>query len=137
MDLMLIKMLNTAVERQLNKELAPLGITYTQAAVVGFIAKNPRDDLFQKDLEEGLGLTHPTMSSIVSRLEAKGLVDVSPLKQDRRYKRIALTPQSRALNGEIAKKIENIATLALDGIDPAAQEEFSRTLGAMTRNLNG
>ena len=37
MELLDIKILNTAIERQINKELAKLDITCTQANVVGFL----------------------------------------------------------------------------------------------------
>ena len=71
MELIHIKVLNTAIERILNKELAEYDITYTQATVIGYLKHHPEQDICQKDIEINLGLTHPTVSSILSRMEEK------------------------------------------------------------------
>ena len=69
-----IKILNTAIERILNKEMAELGITYTQATVIGFLNRNKDVEICQRNIEENLGLTHPTVSSILARLEEKKII---------------------------------------------------------------
>ncbi len=50
MELLQIKILNTAVERMLNQEMAELGITYTQSTVIGYLIENQDKDVCQRVL---------------------------------------------------------------------------------------
>lgn len=74
MELLTIKMLNTAIERVMNREMSDLGLTYTQTTVIGYLLENRGQDICQRDIEYNLGLTHPTVSSILNRMEANGLI---------------------------------------------------------------
>ena len=94
MELIHIKVLNTAIERILNKELAEYDITYTQATVIGYLKHHPEQDICQKDIEINLGLTHPTVSSILSRMEEKNMIETRNMASDRRYKYIDLTEKA-------------------------------------------
>jgi DNA-binding MarR family transcriptional regulator len=136
MDLMEIKILNTAIERTLNKEMAELGITYTQATVIGFLRKSSDKEICQKDVETNLGLTHPTVSSILSRLEEKGLIMTTPFSNDRRYKKIFLTDKSMDMAEAIQRKIEKISEDAFYGINEDRIEELSTLIKQIVRNIS-
>jgi DNA-binding MarR family transcriptional regulator len=136
MDLMEIKILNTAIERTLNKEMAELGITYTQATVIGFLRKSSDKEICQKDVETSLGLTHPTVSSILSRLEEKGLIMTTPFSNDRRYKKIFLTDKSMDMAEAIQRKIEKISEDAFYGINEDRIEELSTLIKQIVRNIS-
>jgi len=105
MDLMPIKILNTAFERILNQEMAELGITYTQATVIGFLNKNSDAEICQRNIEENLGLTHPTVSSILARLEEKKIIYTQPLEADKRFKRVFLAEKNSEMYEQIEEKI--------------------------------
>jgi DNA-binding MarR family transcriptional regulator len=136
MDLMEVKILNTAIERILNKEMAELGITYTQATVIGFLRKNTEREICQKDVETSLGLTHPTVSSILSRLEEKDFIQTTPFSNDRRYKKIFLTDKSVSMADAIQRKIDRISENAFRGISSEKQEDFSQIIQKMVRNIS-
>jgi DNA-binding MarR family transcriptional regulator len=136
MDLMEVKILNTAIERILNKEMAELGITYTQATVIGFLRKNTEREICQKDVETSLGLTHPTVSSILSRLEEKDFIQTTPFSNDRRYKKIFLTDKSVSMADAIQRKIDRISENAFRGISSEKQEDFSQIIQKMIRNIS-
>jgi DNA-binding MarR family transcriptional regulator len=136
MDLMEIKILNTAIERTLNKEMAELGITYTQATVIGFLRKSSDKEICQKDVETSLGLTHPTVSSILSRLEEKGLIMTTPFSNDRRYKKIFLTDKSMDMAEAIQRKIDKISEDAFYGINEDRIEELSTLIKQIVRNIS-
>lgn len=133
MDIIEFKILNTAIERMLNKEMAELDITYTQATVIGFLNMNQSKDICQKDIEHGLGLTHPTVSSILNRLEEKKLIVTEPLETDRRYKRIILTNKSSDMVLAIQEKIGKIAEQLFNGLS----EEEIKKLSCVVKNLIG
>lgn len=136
MNLMKVKILNTAIERCLNRELAIYDLTYTQAGIIGFLAQNQDKEICQKDVELTLGLTHPTVSSILSRLEEKNLIFTVTLEADRRFKQIQLTPQSLALYETIDQKVEEISQMIFGGVSPEQQQYLSSLLTKMTENLS-
>lgn len=135
MDLMEFKILNTAIERLLNQEMAELNITYTQATVIGYLSMHKGDEICQKDLEIGLGLTHPTLNSILSRLEDKELIQTEPLSSDRRYKKIALTTKSEAMHVVIKEKIMKISNRVFQGFDSEEQLLLGRMIEKSINNL--
>lgn len=134
-DIMEFKILNTAIERILNKEMAELDITYTQATVIGFLNMNQSKDICQKDIEHGLGLTHPTVSSILSRLEEKKLIITEPLETDRRYKRIVLTNKSFDMELAIKEKIGKITEQLFRGFKEEEIEKLSCVLKTLIGNI--
>lgn len=137
MELLDIKILNNAVERQLNKELSRLGITYAQSTVVAFLSLHTEERICQKDIECRLGLSHPTVSSILRRMEEKGMVESRPLESDRRCHAISLTEKSREMSGSIRENIQGITERVLEGISPEEEAELERLLQRMIRNATG
>lgn len=134
-DIMEFKILNTAIERILNQEMAELDITYTQATVIGFLNMNQSMDICQKDIEHGLGLTHPTMSSILNRLEEKKLIITEPLQSDRRYKKIILTDKSADMIYAINDKIEKISDQLFHGLEEKEKEQLAYTVRKLIDNI--
>lgn len=135
MDIMEFKILNTAIERILNKEMAELDITYTQATVIGFLNMNLSKDICQKDIEHGLGLTHPTVSSILNRLEEKKLIITEPLETDRRYKRIILTSKSSDMVLAIKEKTAKITEQLFTGFAEEDIKKLSDVVEVLIRNI--
>lgn len=135
MDIMDFKILNTAIERILNQEMAELDITYTQATVIGYLNRNQAGEICQKDIEHGLGLTHPTVSSILNRLEEKKLIITEPLESDRRYKKIVLTDKSFSIAAAIREKIGKITEQIFEGLSEEEIEKLSLVIGKLIKNI--
>lgn len=135
MDLIDFKILNTAIERLLNRELSEFGITYTQATVIGYLKHNLDNEIFQKDIEYNLGLTHSTVSILLSRMEEKGLVVIECLASDRRYKSVALTPQALEISGQIYTKIQKITEMLFNGISSDDQNKMNETMKKIIKNI--
>ncbi len=136
MDLMPIKILNTAFERILNQEMAELGITYTQATVIGFLNKNRDAEICQRNIEENLGLTHPTVSSILARLEEKKIIYTQPLEADKRFKRVFLAEKNSEMYEQIEEKISAISEYAFCGVTEDEQEMFSHVIRKVLGNIS-
>lgn len=135
MDIMEFKILNTAIERVLNQEMAELDITYTQATVIGYLNMNKNSEICQKDIEHALGLTHPTVSSILNRLEEKSLILTEPLESDRRYKKIILTDKSSSMTSAIKGKIEKIEEKFFSGLSKKEIENLSNVINKLLINI--
>src|ERR687892_715738 len=70
------------LNRKLRKELAPLGITGGQAALLFSIRSHP--GIGVRELAELEGVSAPAMSAYVDRLQAAGLVGRRRSQHDRR-----------------------------------------------------
>lgn len=136
MELIHIKVLNTAIERILNKELAEYDITYTQATVIGYLKHHPEQDICQKDIEINLGLTHPTVSSILSRMEEKNMIETRNMASDRRYKYIDLTEKAMNISDEIHTVIQKITAELFAGVSKEEQQVFSNVLKTLISQVD-
>lgn len=135
MDLIDFKILNTAIERLLNKELAEFGITYTQATVIGYLKQNLKNKVFQKDIEYNLGLTHSTVSILLSRMEEKKMVTIENLPTDRRYKSVTLTSQAFEMSDQIHIKIQQITNMLFEGISENEQNTMNILMKRIIQNI--
>ncbi len=136
MHLIDFKILNTAIERLLNKELSEFGITYTQATVIGYLKRNIDKEICQRDIEYNLGLTTPTVCSILSRMEEKQMILTHPSKADRRYKSISLTPQAVEMAEDISVKIDNITAKLFFGISEDDKNITGATIQKIIKNID-
>lgn len=136
MELIQFKILNTAVERILNSEMSDIGLTYTQATVIGYLKRNMEKEICQKDIEYNLGLTHPTVSSILSRMEEIGMIVTEPLPADRRYKRIRATEEAISHSEQIHEKIEKIRQRMFEGISEEEERKLNETMKKIIRNIS-
>jgi DNA-binding MarR family transcriptional regulator len=75
-----------------------LGLTYPQYLVMLVLWE--RDDVPLKDIGEKLFLDSGTLTPLLKRLEASGLIRRTRSTEDERQVLIALTPQGRALREE-------------------------------------
>jgi DNA-binding MarR family transcriptional regulator len=75
--------------------LEPLGLTHPQYLVM--LALWGREPLSVKDLSEALQLDPPTLSPLLKRLEAQGLLERRRLPEDQRTLAVTLTARGRAL----------------------------------------
>jgi DNA-binding MarR family transcriptional regulator len=86
--------------------LAPLGLTHPQYLVM--LALWERDERSLRDLADTLALEPATLSPLLKRLEASGLVQRRRHSADERLLAVTLTAQGRALRGRAEKVPEQI-----------------------------
>ncbi|WP_432491521.1 MarR family winged helix-turn-helix transcriptional regulator [Kineococcus auxinigenes] len=75
--------------------LEPMGLTHPQYLVM--LALWGREPLSVRELSETLALDAPTLSPLLKRLEAAGLLQRNRLPEDQRSLAVSLTEQGRAL----------------------------------------
>ncbi len=80
--------------------LDPLGLTYPQYLVLLVLWEE--NNLTVKDIGQRLFLDSGTLTPLLKRLEAAGLVNRSRDLQDERQVRITLTPEGRAIEGQVS-----------------------------------
>lgn len=119
----------TAVYRPLLDEL---GLTYPQYLVMLVLWESePRG---VKELGEELGLDSGTLSPLLKRLEALGLVERRRSGEDERRVAIHLTSAGRALSSRATGIPQYLADAA--GLSPGELEQLRTTLGRLTAALH-
>jgi DNA-binding MarR family transcriptional regulator len=89
----LLRSIRNILKRPVQEAIAGGGLTAPQVSVLQALVAN--EGLSLKDLSARLGLAHSTVSSIVDRLERKGLVRRQPSPADRRFTCIHTTAAVR------------------------------------------
>src|SRR3954468_5224505 len=109
------------------------GMTRAQWAVL--LRLERREGLKQSELAEALDLQPITLTRLVDRLCANGLIERRPDPNDRRAKQLYLTPAARPLIDRILDHVEDLAETVLEGIEPAAIDLMLSKLGLARDNL--
>ena len=123
------------LNRQLRKELAPLGITAGQAALLHAIRTNPR--LGVRDLAAREGISAPAMSAHLDRLEAAGLVRRQRSAADRRRVVAEVTEQGvRVLRSARARRTAWLAA-RLKSLSAEERAAIERAIEPLRRLLEG
>jgi MarR family transcriptional regulator for hemolysin len=109
------------------------GMTRAQWAVMLRLERH--EGLNQSDLAELLDLQPITLTRLVDRLCDNGLIERRADPNDRRAKKLYLTPAARPLLDRIEDELENVAKTVLSGITPATVQALLPQLGLARENL--
>ncbi len=118
----------------MNHRVQELDLTNAQAHVIGYLAR-AQEPPCARDFEERFGLSHATVSGILSRMEAKGFIELRPDAADRRIKRIGLLERGRACSQNIGRQIEENEQLMTAGFTQAELAQFREYLTRTIENL--
>ncbi|MDO6993727.1 MarR family transcriptional regulator [Brachyspira innocens] len=102
----LIKELHTALDNRFNKFLDKHKLTSSQMDILMFLYHNEQKIINQRDIENFLGLSNPTIAGTLYRLEKKGFIKRKISSEDKRYKEIYLTPKSKKVKEIVFEDIK-------------------------------
>ena len=106
-----VAIINRAFRKKLDEKASTMGLTSVQLRVLGSVSRLGEAgvaEIHQNDLERVEHVTHPAMTKHLQRLESKGLISCVPSSQDRRYKRILCTEQSKGIHHMILAQDEEV-----------------------------
>jgi MarR family transcriptional regulator for hemolysin len=109
------------------------GMTRAQWAVLVRLEQN--EGLKQAELAEMLDLQPITLTRLVDRLAASGLIERRPDPDDRRAKRLYLTPQAHPLMTRLAELGADMMGTVLEGFDVATIDRMIADLSRAKENL--
>ena len=113
--------------------LEELGLTYPQyLAMLVLWEAEPRS---VRELGEELGLDSGTLSPLLKRLEALGLVERRRSAEDERRVAVHLTGAGKALSSKASGVPQHLAAAA--GLSPSELDQLRETLGKLTAALHG
>lgn len=124
-----------AFQRAFNEELAPQGITYRQAQVLGCLALEGR--LSQTDLAERMRIEPPTLVGILDRMERDGWIRRDGDKTDRRRKLVQPTAAAKPVWSKIVGVAKRVRAKAAHGLTAAQLTQLKKLLGMVRENLQG
>jgi len=120
---------NRAWRAKLNARLRPIGGSSAQFLALLRLAEAKRG-LVQHELAEALAIERPTLTRLLDRMEADGLVRRTPSATDRREKCIVLVAAARPL----LRKMRVVARkLHAEVLEPFNEEELGNTTATLAR----
>jgi DNA-binding MarR family transcriptional regulator len=114
------------------REIAPLGLTARQAAVVLRLAG--AGTLTMSELAWSLGVDRPTLTGVVGRLARDGWLETSVDDTDRRSRLVSLTATALANVGALAEASGRASAAAFDGL---SLDEGRQLLVLLSRASDG
>lgn len=121
------------LERALNEELAPHGITYRQCQVIGTLVME--QDLTQAQLARRLGVEAPTLAGVLDRMERDGWLTREPCPTDRRCNLLVLAPTVEPVWNRIVACAHRVRARATEGLDDADLARLKSLLERVRTNL--
>ena len=123
----LIKRINDKLKVKADADLKSHELTLTQSRVLAFL--NSEDgQATQKEIEDFLEVSHPTVVGIVSRMEQNGFVTTWFDPENRRNKIVQLTESSRKIGADLDRTIQEQEKSMLKGLSQGQISELARML---------
>jgi MarR family transcriptional regulator, organic hydroperoxide resistance regulator len=114
-------------------QLSQIGLYPGQDAVLALLGQ--RDGLTMGEVAEALAIQPPTVTKMVSRLSAAGLVERRAVEGDQRKASVHLTPSGRSKLDQIDAIWQDLEENALTGIETDRRRRLSALLAAIEQNL--
>ena len=117
-----LELASAAVDRRLEQELAPEGVSLLEAHTLLVIAEVGRMRL--GDLRRNLGRQGSTMTGLLDRLVAKGLLSRVAAERDRRAWDVALTDEGRRVATTLRRHVAALEWRIGARMAPEARESL-------------
>ncbi len=109
------------------------GLSQGNRKILMCLARN--DGISQLNLVKETGLSAPTISVSLARMEADGLVRREANLSDLRQVSVYITDEGRKQNDFIRDQFQNIEEIMLKGLSDSEQEQLRNSLKKILRNL--
>lgn len=130
-----VRLLSHSIRLAIDRNLTEMDLTGQQSFVLRYLSEHEDSVVYPKDIERRFRLTHPTVSGILQRLERKGYIICIPEPNDRRCKRITLTPVAREVQMDIWQHINDMEQTMTRGMRQDEIETLLRLLDLAAQNL--
>lgn len=111
------------------EECAKFDLTGVQYAALTAIAANPGVDATR--LSALIAFDRSTIGGVLERLETKGWILRGASPDDKRVKRLRITPEGRRLLRKVAPAVRRVQLRLLEPLSPADQATILRLLGQL------
>ena len=129
----LIKSINDKLTVKADAELKQFNLTMSQCRVFLYLSSRGGQGT-QKEIETFLGVSHPTIVGLVSRMEQNGYVTCWPC-EDGRNKYVKLTPQAEAIDKDMQENMHASEEMLLAPRSPEDRERLRDLLLTVAEHL--
>ena len=121
------------VQKKLMEQLADTGLTLGQPKVLDYLKDH--DGVSQKEIAAGCLIEAGYLTSILNRMEEKGLIERKMLNGNRRTFHIFMTESGKKNQKLVEEAFKKIEKIALNGISEEEQKLFMDIFCRIYRNL--
>ena len=121
------------VQRTLLTRIKGSGLTLGQPKVLDYLKDHNGSS--QKEIARGCHIEAGSLTSILNRMEEKGLVERRMLHGNRRNSYVFLTEKGEELRNLVTESFESIENEAFRGISEADRQQFMKTFSRIYENL--
>ncbi len=130
-----IKQIHDKMKAYGNVTLKQWGLTFSQMRVIQFVS-GQGNRTTQKEIEDYLGVSHPTVVGLVTRLERNGFLYCYKDETNRRNKLVCNTRKACDMEREMSEEQQSAEERLLRGLCGQETEELTRLLTILNRNLD-
>jgi DNA-binding MarR family transcriptional regulator len=129
-----LELLPAALDAQLRRDA---GLTHFEFVVLSVLRFAPEQSMRMKALAASVASTLPRLSHVVARLETRGLVERTPVAEDKRATEARLTEEGRrALVLATPGHIATVRRLVFDVLDEQGVVRLDEVAGSIARGLD-
>ena len=121
------------VQKKLMEQLKDTGLTLGQPKVLDYLKDH--DGASQKEIAAGCLIEAGSLTSILNRMEEKGLIERKMLNGNRRTFHIFMTESGKKNQKLVEETFEKIEETALNNISEEEQKVFMEIFHRIYRNL--
>ena len=121
------------VQKALLARIKGSGLTFGQPKVLDYLKDHNGSS--QKEIARGCHIEAGSLTSILNRMEEKGLVERRMLHGNRRNSYVFLTEKGEELRNLVTESFESIENEAFRGISEADRQQFMKTFSRIYENL--
>lgn len=135
-----IAIINRAFRKEMDEKASAMGLTSVQLRVLGSVSRLEaagETEIHQNDLERIEHVTHPAMTKLLQRLEAKGFIQCVPSARDRRYKKITCTEKTRGIHNLILAQDAEVLSQLCAGFSQEEKETLLRLADKLLDRIDG
>ncbi len=130
----IIKYISDKVRQKADNNLKDHNVTLSQVRVLNFLWRE-NGSCSQKQIEDFLQVSHPTVVGLVSRMEQSGYIHTSVSPDDKRNKIVTVTDSGMALASELCRFMDDMDNRMLEGLSEEQQSQLADMLLTVAKNL--
>lgn len=130
----MIKYISDKVRQKADNNLKDHNVTLSQVRVLNFLWRE-NGSCSQKQIEDFLQVSHPTIVGLVSRMEQSGYIQTSVSPDDKRNKIVTVTDSGMSLACELCRYMEDIDKRMLVGLTDEQQAQLADMLYIVAQNF--
>lgn len=119
--------------KSLSSRLTPYGVQPGYLAILERLWQN--DNVTQKALKATMDIEQATLSNTLKRMERDGLIERTPIKNDRRKHLITLTDNGTSIQSTVQGAINDLRTTVNQGLTINDRRYFKRIMRQMSEHL--